>query len=312
MKTGNVTLVFLLFATMAMAQKNTIANNIKPYTFETHYIDINDSTTIAYVDEGAGDKTLVFIHGLATYLPSWRKNIKVLKNKYRCIAIDLPGYGRSSKDRANGSMAVYADVVNQLIQALKLKNVVLVGHSMGAQITLVAALKQPNLLAIILAAPAGFETFNEDEAKWLKAVFNPNSIAAATPDQIAFNYGLNFFKISSDIQFMIDDRINMTKSDDFMEYCKVVSQGVSGMLDEPVFEKLKTIKLPVMAVYGKEDGLIPNKYLHKTSTTLEVAKKGLSQLKLGELKMISECGHFVPFEKPDIFNDIIVEFLSDK
>lgn len=51
-----------------------------------------------YIDEGEGD-TFLFIHGLATYALSWRRNIDELKKSYRCIAVDLPGNGLS--DRAD-------------------------------------------------------------------------------------------------------------------------------------------------------------------------------------------------------------------
>ena len=49
--------------------------------------------TIAYTDEGRGEKTIIFIHGLGSYLQAWIKNVEDLKKDYRCISIDLPGYG---------------------------------------------------------------------------------------------------------------------------------------------------------------------------------------------------------------------------
>ncbi|ELR70538.1 hydrolase, alpha/beta fold family protein [Fulvivirga imtechensis AK7] len=296
-----------------MSQERTIASIIKPYSFTTHYLDINDSTTIAYVDEGRGDKTLIFVHGLATYLPSWQKNIPELKKHYRCIAIDLPGYGRSSKSLSHATMSYYAQSINQLIEKLKLEKVTMVGHSMGAQVSMTVALQYPEKVeSLILAAPAGFETFNEKEAIWLRSIFKPEAVAAASPEQIRFNYGLNFYKMTADVEFMIQDRIKMTAAKDFMLYCKTISKGVSGMLDEPVFQQLKDLQQPVMVVYGENDALIPNPILHKAVTTADIAKKGHEQLPNSQLKMIRECGHFVPFEKPDIFNRIIVDFLGGR
>ncbi|MTI38401.1 alpha/beta hydrolase [Fulvivirga lutimaris] len=295
-----------------MSQDQKVADLLKPYTFETHYAALNDSIKIAYVEEGTGDKTLLFIHGLATYLPSWQKNIEVLKKDYRCIAIDLPGYGRSSKDYISGSMGYYADIIHEFIEHKKLKNVILVGHSMGAQVSMTTALKYNNIEALILAAPAGIETFSETESQWMKSIFKPESIAAATPNQIEFNYGLNFFKMPDDLRFMITDRINMTKGTDFSAYCKAVSLGVFGMLDEPVYNRLSELNIPTLVVYGKNDALIPNKILHKTATTQQVADDAHAQIKNSELVMIDECGHFVPFEKADIFNQKIFEFLSSK
>jgi pimeloyl-ACP methyl ester carboxylesterase len=307
-----ISLITLFNTVTLMSQDQKVADLIKPYAFETHYTTLNDSIEIAYVDEGAGEKTLLFIHGLATYLPSWQKNIEVLKNNYRCIAIDLPGYGRSSKSYISGSMSYYADVIHQFVQNKKLQNVILVGHSMGAQISMTYALKYKLDEALILAAPAGIETFNETEGQWMKSIFNPESIGAATPNQIEFNYGLNFFKMPDDVKFMISDRINMTKGTDFSAYCKAVSLGVFGMLDEPVYARLSELNIATLIVYGKNDALIPNRILHKTATTQQIADDAHTLIKNSKLKMIDECGHFVPFEKADIFNQTIMEFLSSK
>lgn len=307
-----VLITFLLTSTLVMSQEKTISSVIKPYSYKTHEIKLNDSTTIAYVDEGIGDRTIIFIHGLATYLPSWQKNIDVLKKHYRCIAVDLPGYGRSSKSLFPPTMSFYADVINQLIDRLKLKNVILAGHSMGAQVSITTALKYPEKVdAMILAAPAGFETFNEQEAVWIKSVFTPEAVASATPAQIRFNYELNFYKMPADIEFMIEDRLKMTEANDFMMYCKTVSAGVSSMLNEPVFKQLRNIKQPVMVIYGKNDALIPNQILHKGMTTTEVATKGSAEIPDSQLEMIPECGHFVPFEKPDIFNKVTIDFIEE-
>ncbi|MTI22858.1 alpha/beta hydrolase [Fulvivirga sp. RKSG066] len=296
---------------MTQAQPQTIAEIIKPYSFDTKYAVLRDSIKLAYIDEGAGDKTLVFIHGLATYLPSWYKNIPALSKKYRCIAIDLPGYGRSSKGKYPGTMSFYASIVNELIEKLALENIVLVGHSMGAQVSLTTALKYPEKIeSLIVASPAGFERFNENESVWLKSVFKAPIIASATPEQIRANYGLNFYQMPADIDFMIEDRINMAQAEDFMDYCNAVAKGVIGMLDEPVFDDLSEIDQPVLVVYGANDALIPNQLLHKNITTKQVAEASTEKLPNASLHIIPECGHFVPFEKADIFNNLIVEFLS--
>lgn len=297
---------------MSKAQDKTIAEIIKPYSFETQYVTLQDSIKVAYVDEGKGEHTLIFIHGLATYLPSWKKNIPQLSKKYRCLAVDLPGYGRSSKADYAGDMTFYCNIIHEFIIALKLKNVTLVGHSMGAQISITTALKYPKAISsLVLAAPAGFETFDTKEAAWLKSMFNPQAVAAATPEQLRFNYSLNFYNMPTDIEFMIEDRIDMTEAKDFELYCSTITKGVYGMLDEPVFSKLTELKQPVLVVYGTNDALIPNQILHKGTTTKQVAEKGMEKLPNATLKMIPECGHFVPFEKADIFNKMIVDFLSE-
>ncbi|MFC1852317.1 alpha/beta fold hydrolase, partial [candidate division CSSED10-310 bacterium] len=54
-----------------------------PYPVKT--LTVQDSIKVAYVDEGTGEQTLIFIHGLGSYLPAWQKNINALKERYQTL-----------------------------------------------------------------------------------------------------------------------------------------------------------------------------------------------------------------------------------
>lgn len=310
------TLLILIIAMMGnttFAQSpSTVGDVIADYTYQVKYVNLDSETKVAYVDEGAGEQTLLFIHGLATYLPSWNKNIEVLKSRYRCIAIDLPGYGRSSKGNTTSSLNDYAEVVLKVIDELRLKNVILVGHSMGGQVAVTTVLKSPDQFErLILLAPAGFETFQQEQATWLKAVFTVESVEQATEEQIRANWALNFNSMPDDVEFMIQDRLKMRGADDFKVYCQAVVGGMNAMLDEPIFDQLKNIKQKTLVVYGANDGLIPNKYLNPGLTTEKVGESGAAQIPDATLKFIPECGHFISFDKPEEINEILLEFLSN-
>jgi hypothetical protein len=63
------------------------------YSYEVKKIGLPENKTeIAYIDEEKGEKTIIFVHGLESYLPAWKKNIESLKSSYSCIAIDLHRY----------------------------------------------------------------------------------------------------------------------------------------------------------------------------------------------------------------------------
>ena len=90
------------------------------YGYEVKHARLSDDINLAYIDEGNGNETIIFIHGLGSYIPAWKKNINELSKSYRCIAIDLPGYGKSSKNPHSGLMSFYAKVVAEFIDELKL------------------------------------------------------------------------------------------------------------------------------------------------------------------------------------------------
>ncbi|RYF86938.1 MAG: alpha/beta hydrolase [Chitinophagaceae bacterium] len=58
------------------------------------FLTLENDIEIAFTDEGKGEQTLLFVHGLSSNSLIWRQNIGVFKNHYRCVALDLPGHGR--------------------------------------------------------------------------------------------------------------------------------------------------------------------------------------------------------------------------
>ncbi|MEL7003593.1 MAG: alpha/beta fold hydrolase, partial [Bacteroidota bacterium] len=74
------------------------------YPFDVKKVEVREGVQMAYMDVGSGTETILFIHGLGSYAPAWKKNIEGLSKQYRCIAVDLPGYGKSSKGNYEGSM----------------------------------------------------------------------------------------------------------------------------------------------------------------------------------------------------------------
>jgi pimeloyl-ACP methyl ester carboxylesterase len=280
------------------------------YPYEVKYAALSGNINLAYVDEGSGEYTIIFIHGLGSYLPAWKKNIEGLKANYRCIAIDLPGYGKSSKAPHSGMMSFYAGVVNELIENLKLKNVIIAGHSMGGQIGIMAALNYPeNIKKLVLVDPAGFEEFTEGQKQWFRDVMTLDGVKKTTVEQIQTNLASNFYNVPDDASFMITDRIAMRTADDFDNYCYAVVQSVSGMVDEPVFNLLDKIKQPTLILFGANDNLIPNRFLN-AGKTANIAMKGHEKIAGSELVIVPKAGHFLQFEKPEEVNKEIMGFLG--
>lgn len=279
------------------------------YDFPVKYADLSDGIKLAYVDEGKGSETILMIHGLGSYLPAWKKNIGELSKNYRVIAVDLPGYGKSSKDPHSGLMTFYAGVIAELIQKLELGSVNLAGHSMGGQIAMVLALEKPELVKrLILVDPAGFEAFHAGQRNWFKDVMTPNLVRLTTVDAIETNLASNFYRMPADAQFMIDDRIAMRDASDFENYCLAVARSVHGMVDEPVLDKISQIKVPTLIFFGENDMLIPNRYLNPGFTS-KIANTGAGLIKGSKLIMVPKCGHFMMFEKPEVFNSETLKFI---
>lgn len=297
-------------AAVAIPTADPVFESLK-YNFPVQKVTLPDGQTIAYVDEGKGPQTIIFIHGLGSYLPAWNKNIAELSQHYRTIALDLPGYGKSSKDNALVGMKAYADAVLALMDELKIKQAVLTGHSMGGQVAITAALQAPDRVQkLILAAPAGLETFTDQQKQLFKATVTPERIAKSTPEQIAANIKVNFHQMPADAQFMVEERVAMMQAAQFPDYTKAVAQGVASMVDEPVYDRLPNLKVPTLLLFGENDALIPNRYLNPDLTTEAVANIGREQIPGSQVKMLPQAGHMLQFEQPNAFNQAIREFLD--
>lgn len=279
------------------------------YPVKKVYLPENEFT-IAYTDEGKGDNTIILIHGLGSYLRAWEKNIGELSKNNRVIAIDLPGYGKSSKEPHTGMMTFYAGIVNELVKELKLNKVVIGGHSMGGQIGMTTYLKYPQIVkGLVLAAPAGFERFTKGQKQWFRDVMTLDGVRLTTPEAIQNNLASNFFRQPKDADFMVSERMEMRSADDFIPYCYAVVQSVHGMVDNPVIDYLQDIKVPTLILFGENDNLIPNRYLNP-GRTVEIAKYGASKIHNSKLVMIPKTGHFLMFEKPEVFNKETIDFIK--
>ena len=279
------------------------------YPYETKKLDLADNLSIAYMDEGQGDP-IIFIHGLGSYAPAWKKTIAELSQSHRCIAIDLPGYGKSSKGNYEGSMTYYADIVKRITEKLKLKKVTLAGHSMGGQISILASVAYPEMVdKLMLFSPAGFETFTAGQKDWFRDVLTPRGVALTPVDVLISNVGYNFYDFPNDAQFMVDDRIAMRTAEGFDLYCHQIVKSINGMVDEPVFDYLKDIKAPTLVIFGSQDNLIPNRFLNPGKTQ-KIAQLGADEIPNCKLAMIDKAGHFAHFEKSVEVNSILKEFLK--
>lgn len=265
---------------------------------------------IAYIETGQGNKTLLLVHGLASNAGFWRYTIPELAKNYKVIAIDLPGYGKSAKGDYSYSMDFYAEEIQKFLKAKNLDKVSFVGHSMGGQIGITFALKYPELLdKLVLASPAGVESFKAGEAKWLRNVFRIDEIIASGEEIVRTNLNRNFYRWDDKYEWMVEERIRMAKNPEMPAFAHAVIQSVGAMLDGPTSNKLDKVKTESLIIYGENDGLIPNPFLHPgyTADVFLRAKEAMPDVQLVE---IPKCGHLLQIEKPEEFSKHIKAFVN--
>lgn len=104
----------------------------------------NLGSRIDYNIYGDGDTTLFFVHGWCINQTYWAEQVDYFKDQYKVVTLDLPGHGKSDQNRSDWTIENFGNDVVMMIDALQLNNVVLIGHSMGGNIILEAAVAKPD------------------------------------------------------------------------------------------------------------------------------------------------------------------------
>jgi pimeloyl-ACP methyl ester carboxylesterase len=115
---------------------------------------VNPRHGLAYLEAGESGPAVVLIHGWGAFKELWWSTLRALGRDHRCFAIDVPGHGESPIGRA-GSIHDLADAVAAFCDDLGLREVALMGHSMGGSVACELALRRPDLVRrLILVDPA--------------------------------------------------------------------------------------------------------------------------------------------------------------
>ena len=212
---------------------------------------IYKNTTISFIDQGKG-KAVVLLHGFLENKSMWNDYILEISKKNRVITIDLLGHGATECLGYVHSMEDNADVVQAVLQELKIKKSVLIGHSMGGYVALAFAEFYPeNVKGIVLLnstsrADSDERKTNRDRA--IKAV--KQNYTAFVRMSIA-----NLF--SEKNRIILIDEIENVKT----EALKTPLQGIVASLEGMKIRKDREVILhfaayPILLVLGKEDPVL--------------------------------------------------------
>ena len=271
-----------------------------------------DGVDVAWVDSGGDGPPLVLIHGLSSYLSFWEYQIPYFASQgYRVIALDLPGYGQSGRPDAPCTPPWYAGLVSDFMDEVGVPRAVVMGHSMGGQISLTLALDHPEKVdALVLSAPAGIERFSEGSARFLQDYWTESRALETTEEELRYTFTrVVFARVDDGVERLLEERVRLQRSPEFRGTSVAVSRSIRGMLRYPVADRLGEIRVPTLVVYGTDDRMIPNPIVNggRTST---IGRQAQAAIPGSELVMVPGAGHTVHHDDPDAFNTAAASFLD--
>ena len=143
----------ILLAMFSLAAVTGCQQEVAEKPAETVVIDSvlsTDSVMIHYTAYGEGDRALVFVHGWSCDQTHWVRQVDTFKDEYRVVTLDLAGHGKSSANRPEWTMESWGDDIAAVVNDLKLKEVALVGHSMGGPVCIEAARRLPEQTVVLI------------------------------------------------------------------------------------------------------------------------------------------------------------------
>lgn len=284
--------------------------NSNPCPPQLQFIELFNGCKVAYSDTATAGPTLLFVHGLGAYGGSWEKNTGPLSRNFRCISLDLPGNGCSQTGDYPYTMDFFARCLIDFIGRLGLKNITIVGHSMGAQIAMTAVLMEPRCCdKLVLCAPAGFEKFSAQERMMYNASLSYMSWFTGNEQAIHQLIRVGFHKLPVDVAELIDTMTSIADRQPVRHYKMMTERCINAMLDEPVYPRLGEITQPTLVLFGEQDAMIPNQLFHPL-TTRKLAMSGVKRMQKAQLIMLPNCGHMVMWECANKVNEAIGTWLN--
>ena len=250
--------------------------------------------TIHYWDVGSGP-VLVLVHGLGSSKDGdWGQVVVPLSKKYRVIAMDQIGFGRSDKPLLDYKIQTYVDFLNEFLRKMKVQKASMMGESLGGWISALYALEVSGgghlvpIEKLVLVDAAGLKQDKpipnlnpstlEDMRKVLEAVFYDTSWVN---DEV--------------LQKSFTDKL--AKHDSYTVHSILSNPGLAA---ERLDDRLAEIHVPTLVVWGKEDSLLPISSGERYAAGIPGAK----------LVSFEKCGHVPPVEKSREFVSIVEEFLG--
>jgi haloalkane dehalogenase len=145
------------------------------YPFRSRWMDAT-AGRVHFLDEGEGPP-LLFLHGNPTWSFVWRGVITRLRRRFRCIAVDFPGFGLSEHPAGYGyTPREHADVVSELIDHLGLDGITVVGHDWGGPIGMRAALDNVSRIRALVMSNTWYWPAENWRIRTLSRVLGSKSI----------------------------------------------------------------------------------------------------------------------------------------
>ncbi len=247
---------------------------------------IEQSAGYQYIDQGDGE-VLLLLHGLFGALSNWEGVINGFSSQYRVVIPLMPIYEMPYKE---ASVDGLSEFIEGFIAHKNLKDLTLLGNSLGGHIALVYTLNNPhNVKRLVLTGSSGlFE----------------NSMGGSFPKRGSYEYikervGYTFYNPETATKELVDEVFDITNS---IQKCMNIVAIAKSAQRHNMGEEIKNITVPTLLVWGLNDTITPPHVAHEFNRLIPNS----------ELRFVDKCCHAPMMERPDVFNKYLIDWLNSE
>ncbi len=234
-------------------------------------------------------QTILLMHGSGLSHIVWSLHEQFYVSQgFNVLAVDLPGHGNSDGP-ALKSIQEISDWVKLLMESVKIKKIIIVGHSQGSLVGIDFASRYPNLVSSLVLVAGSYKLPVNQDLIDLAEAGDDKAILL----MMKWGYeGSRAFIGGNPVKKII----NSTR--EIREILAVDLNACNNYKDGK--DSLEKINCPTLCIFGDLDKMVP----------LEVGNKMSTMIKNSEKKVINDCGHMIIFEKAFEMRKLVKEFLN--
>lgn len=235
-----------------------------------------DGAIVHYEALGRG-RPIVFLHGWVGSWRYWINSMQIASTSYRAYAIDLFGFGDTTRDPLRYTLERQADLINRFLDEMGIGKVALVGHGLGALVGFAFIRQWPKSVDRIMAINCPMDFDSVDGRMW----------NGSMPGLIEWLAGRA-------------PQGNSPLADALKTDPKAISASMKGLQTNNLFSHVRSLSIPCLLVYGPNDPAIDLPPL-EDADSLPIH---IHQINL------EGAGHFPMIENPVQFNRLLTDFLA--
>ena len=266
------------------------------YYADEHYAELAGVNT-CYLEAGPPDaeETIVFVHGWSGNVQNWWDQFELFKSRYRVIAFDAPGHGKSERGpHLDYSMHLHVEVLAALFEELELEEAIVVGNSGGGWTAANFAIEHPDKVSkLVLSDSTGSRTKGPAGAVlWM--------INAKWLERSQVTSGEHYPGLDPKSRERQEFAVSFDGTVEELPYLEALAQLLPPMYEVIPKQSLARIEAPTLIIWGDDDHVVPIR-------AMKAFDKGIPN---SETYTVHLGGHTPMMNSPDEFNCAVASFLS--